>query len=298
MKIFVTGSTGLVGSAVVNELIGAGHQVTGLARSDASAQKLTAMGADVLRGSLGDLEILRAGAAASDGVIHTAFNHDFVDFAGGCEQDRRAIEAMGGALEGSERPIVVTSGVGFLAPGRIATEKDAAPPVSNSYPRASEATALALAARGVNASTVRLAPSVHGENDHHGFVPILIQTAREKGVSAYIGDGGNRWPGVHYLDAATLFRLAAEKGEAGAAYHGTAEEGVTLREIAEIIGKHLNVPVVSKSADEANEHFGWMSGFFGLDAPASSALTREKLSWTPSHAGLVEDLESGFYFKN
>ena len=298
MKIFVTGATGFVGSAVVNELLNAGHQVTGLARSDESAQKLAEMGADVQRGSLDDLESLRAGAAASDGVIHTAFKHDFSDFAACCELDRRAIETMGDALEGSHRPIVVTSGVGFLAPGRVATEEDVAPETGPNYPRASEAAALELAARGVRASTVRLAPSVHGDADTQGFVPILIKTAREKGVSAYIGDGGNRWPGVHYLDAATLFRLALERGATGVAYHGTDEEGVTLREIAEIVGKHLDVPVVSKSADEAAAHFGGMSGFFGLDAPASSAITQQKLGWQPSHAGLVEDLEAGFYFAN
>ena len=298
MKIFVTGATGLVGSAVVNELLGAGHEVLGLARSDASAQKLTEMGAQVQRGSLNDLESLRVGAAASDGVIHTAFKHDFSDFAACCELDRRAIETMGNALEGSNRPIVVTSGVGFLAPGRVATEKDVAPEIGPNYPRQSEAAALALAARGVRASTVRLAPSVHGDADTQGFVPMLIKTARETGVSAYIGEGQNRWPGVHYLDAATLFRLAAEKGEAGAAYHGTAEEGVTLREIAEVIGRHLDVPVVSKSPDEAAQHFGGMAGFFGMDAPASSAITREKLGWNPTHPGLIADLEQGFYFDN
>ncbi len=298
MKIFVTGATGLVGSAVVNELLGAGHEVLGLARSDASAQKLAEMGAAVQRGSLDDLESLRAGAAASDGVIHTAFKHDFSDFAACCELDRRAIETMGNALEGSNRSIVVTSGVGFLAPGYVATENDAAPAPGPNYPRQSEAAALALAARGVRASTVRLAPSVHGDADTQGFVPMLIKTARETGVSAYIGEGQNRWPGVHYLDAATLFRLAAEKGEAGAAYHGTAEEGVTLREIAEVIGRHLDVPVVSKSPDEAAQHFGGMVGFFGMDAPASSVITREKLGWNPTHPGLIADLEQGFYFDN
>ena len=298
MNIFVTGATGFVGSAVVSELLGAGHEVTGLARSDESARKLTEMGADVQRGSLDDLESLRDGAAASDGVIHTAFNHDFSNFAASCELDRRAIEAMGGALEDSQRPIVVTSGVAFLASGRLATENDAAPTPGPNYPRASEAAALALAARGVRASTVRLAPSVHGKSDYQGFVPILIKTARDKGVSAYIGDGQNRWPGVHYLDAATLFRLALERGATGAAWHGIADEGVAMRQIAEIIGKHLNVPVVSKSPDEAGEHFGWFASFAGVDAPASSAITQQKLGWNPSRAGLVADLEAGFYFDN
>lgn len=301
MKVFVTGATGFIGSAVVAELLGAGHQVLGLARSDASAQKLTDAGADAHRGSLDDLESLRSGAAASDGVIHTAFSHggdNFFDgFAESCALDRRAIEAMGVALEGSDRPIIVTSGVGFLAPGRLANEEDVAPPVSDVYPRASEAAALALAARGVRASTVRLAPSVHGEADTQGFIPIFINIAREKGVSAYVGDGQNRWPGVHYLDAATLFRLALERGATGAAWHGTADEGVPMREIAEIIGKQLGVPTVSQSPEEAAGHFGWMAGFAGLDCAASSAITRQELGWQPSHAGLVADLQQGFYFE-
>ena len=298
MKIFVTGATGFVGNAVVSELLGEGHQVLGLARSDESAQKLNAMGAEVQRGSLDDLESLRAGAAASDGVIHTAFNHDFENFAQCCEQDRRAIETMGGALEGSQRPIVVTSGIAALAPGRVATEDDSAEAQEKMMLRQSEAAALQLAARGVRASTVRLPPSVHGDKDLHGFVPILIGIAREKGVSAYVGDGDNRWPAVHYLDAARLFRLALEKGATGAAWHGVADEGVPMREIATIIGRHLDVPVVSKTPDEGADHFGWMAMVVGLDAPASSAITREKLNWQPSHAGLVEDLEQGFYFDN
>lgn len=297
MNVFVTGATGFIGSAVVTELLGAGHQVVGLARSDASAQKLTEMGADVQRGSLDDLDSLRKGAAACDGVIHTAFNHDFENFAENCELDRRAIEALGGALEGSARSIVVTTGVAWIAPGRLARENDAAPPNSPTYPRASEAAALALSARGVRASTVRLAPLVHGEGDHHGFIPVLIGIAREKGVSAYIGDGENRWPGVHVLDAAKLFRLVLEKGSTGTSYHGIADQGMTLRELAEIIGKHLDVPVISKSADEAGEHFGWVAVFASVDAASSSAITQQQLSWKPSHAGLVADLEQGFYFE-
>ena len=297
MKIFVTGATGFVGSAVVSELLSAGHQVLGLARSDESAQKLAAMGAQVQRGSLDDLESLSAGAAASDGVIHTAFKHDFSDFAACCELDRRAIEALGEALEGSERPIVVTSGLLALAPGRIATEDESAAAQEKMMPRQSEAAALALAARGVCASTVRLPPSVHGDKDLHGFVPTLIGIARDKGVAAYIGDGNNRWPAVHYLDAARLFRLALERGETGAAYHGVGDQGVPMREIAAIIGRHLDVPVVSKTPEEASAHFGWMAMVVGLDAPASSAITREKLGWNPTHAGLIADLEAGFYFK-
>ena len=297
MKIFVTGATGFVGSAVVAELLGAGHQVLGLARSDESAARLAATGAQVQRGSLDDLAVLTSGAAAADGAIHTAFNHDFSRFAENCEQDRVAIETLGAALEGSDRPLLVTSGVALLAPGRVATEVDAPPPFSEAYPRVSEATALQLAARGVRAATVRLAPSVHGDGDV-GFVPALIGIARNSGVAAYIGDGTNRWPAVHRLDVARLFRLAIEQTEAGEVFHGVAEESITLREIAESIGRYLNVPVVSKSPAEAAEHFGWMANFAALDAPASSVLTRERLKWNPTHAGLLADMEAGFYFDN
>jgi nucleoside-diphosphate-sugar epimerase len=293
MRVFVTGATGFIGSAIVKELIGAGHQVLGLARSDCAVKSLAAAGAKVQRGDLEDLDALKRGAAESDGVIHAGFIHDFSRFKEVCEIDRHAIEALGSALVGSDRPLVVTSGTLLVGRGRLAMEDM---PLSSPLPRvASEQAAHAVASRGVRVSVLRLPPSVHGEGDH-GFVPNLIAIAREKGVSAYIGDGLNRWPAVHRLDAARLFRLVVEKGLAGATFHGVAEEGVPFREIAEVIGRHLNLPVVSKSSEEAPDHFGWFSPFAAVDNPSSSKKTRETQGWRPTQPGLIADIDS-HYFK-
>jgi nucleoside-diphosphate-sugar epimerase len=296
MRILVTGASGFIGSAVVPELIAAGHQVVGLARSDASAQALVQAGAEVRRGSLEDVDVLRAAAAASDGVIHLAFNHDFANLMAAAMLDQHAVEALGSALEGSGRPLVIASGLMGFSSGRPATERDAPQVPASANPRIATAEiAVALASRNVRSSVVRLAVTVHGDGDH-AFVPRLIGIAREKGVSGYIGEGANRWPAVHRLDAATLFRLAAENAAAGTVLHGVAEEGVPMRNIAEIIGRRLKLPARSIAAENATTHFGWLAPFVGADLAASSGLTRELLGWQPLHPGLVEDLERGRYF--
>jgi nucleoside-diphosphate-sugar epimerase len=291
MRVFVTGATGFIGSEVVRELIEAGHQVLGLTRSDAGARSLAGAGAEVHRGDLNDLESLRSGAAMSDGVIHAAFNHDFSTFVANCEMDRRVIETLGDALAGSDRPLLITSGTGMGAgePGRLATEDDPPDP-DNQNPRvASELAAAAVRERGVNVSVMRL-PQVHNEFKQ-GLISYAVAIAREKGTSAYIGDGSNRWPAVHVLDAARLYRLALEKHAAGTRYNAVAEEGVPVRDIAESIGRGLEVPVVSLTAEEAGPHFGWLAPFAGMDLPASSALTRERTGWRPTGPALLADLQ-------
>jgi nucleoside-diphosphate-sugar epimerase len=291
MRVFVTGATGFIGSTLVPELISAGHQVLGLARSDAGAQSLAAAGAQVHRGDLEDLDSLRSGAAASDAVIHLAFIHDFSRFEANCAIDKRAIETLGAALAGSGRPLIVTSGTALAAPGRVATEDDRP---ASTMPRVSEQTAEALVAQGVRTSVVRL-PQVH-DTIKQGLVTYLIALAREKEVSAYIGDGLNRWPAAHGIDAAHLYRLALEQGTAGARYHAVAEEGVPVREIAEAIARGLNIPAVSISREEAAGHFGWLAMFAGLDCPASSALTQQRLGWHPTaQPGMIEDLNHMHY---
>ncbi len=290
MTVFVTGATGFIGSAIVQELINASHQVLGLARSEAGAKSLAAAGAEVHRGGLEDLESLQSGAAAADAVIHTAFVHDFSRFKEICEIDRRAIEALGSALAGSNRPLIVSSGTGLakVEPGQVATEED--PPLSfEVHPRAaSEETAAEAGARGCRVSVMRLA-QIH-DTRKQGLVTYAIQVAREKGLSAYIGEGLNRWPAAHLSDTAHLYRLALEKGESGAIYHAVAEEGITMREIAEVIGQGLNIPVISVSPDQAQEHFGWLAAFAAWDIPASSEKTKRQLGWNPTGPGILTDL--------
>jgi nucleoside-diphosphate-sugar epimerase len=290
MRVFVTGATGFIGSQIVPELIKAGHRVLGLTRSDAGARSLVAAGAGAHRGDIEDLESLRSGAAQSDGVIHTAFNHDFSKFLQNCENDRRAIEAMGEALAGSNRPLIITSGTGMgsVAPGQLATE-DAFNSNAPNPRKASEIAGVAVAERGINVSVVRL-PQVH-DPVKQGLITYLVQIAREKGVSAYLGDGLNRWPAAHVLDVARLYKLVLEKGTAGSRYHAVAEEGIPVREVAAVIGRRLKVPVVSLSPDQVAAHFGWLGMFADHDMPASSALTRERLGWNPTGPGLIADLE-------
>ena len=294
MRVFVTGASGFIGSAVVPELLAAGHQVVGLARSDTAAQAVAAAGATVCRGSVEDLDSLRAGAADADGVIHLAFIHDFSDFeqfASNCEIDRRAIETLGSGLVGSDRPLIVTAGLGVRAQGRPATEEDAPVSSATGFPRAaSEEAGAAMAERGVRVSVVRL-PQVH-DPDKQGLITPMRAIAREKGVSAYVGDGANRWPAVHRSAAARLYRLALEKGAANARYHAVGEEGVALRAIAEAVGRRMAVPTTSISADEAAAHFGWLGRLVASDVPASSALTQERLGWHPTGPGLIADIDS------
>ena len=294
MRVFVTGASGFIGSAVVPELIGAGHEVLGLARSDASAAQVEAAGAKAVRGGLADHDVLRSAAAESDGVVHLAFIHDFSDFAESARVNRAAIDLFGEVLAGSDRPLAIASGCLGVAPGRLATERDTPDAALNPRLAAAVAT-VALADRGVRSSVVRLAPSVHDEGDK-GFMAILIATAREKGVAGYVGDGAQRWPGIHRRDAATLFRLAVEQAPAGSCLHGTGEQGVAIRDVAEVIGRHLGVPTASIAPQDALAHFGFLGGFLQLDSPVSNDLTRELLGWEPTGPTLLEDLDAGHYF--
>jgi nucleoside-diphosphate-sugar epimerase len=305
MRVFVTGASGWIGSAVVPELINTGHQVVGLARSDASAAAITAAGAEPRRGALADLDSLRSAAAAADGVIHLAFQHDIAftgGFAEAAEANHRAVETFGEVLAGSGKPFVIASGLAGILPGRVVTEQDGLDPGSGAHlppgprmRRATELLTLSFAASGVRSSAVRFAPTVHGDGDH-GFMATLVGVAREKGVSGYLGDGSNRWPAVHRFDAAHLVRLALEQAPAGSVLHGVAEQGVPVRDIAEVIGRRLGLPVAAIAPEDAAGHFGWLGGFIGIDAPASSAATRELLGWHPVQPGLLDDLDKGHYF--
>jgi len=306
MRVFVTGASGWIGSEVVSELIGAGHQAVGLARSDVSAAALAAAGAEVHRGALDDLDSLRKGAGASDAVIHLAFKHDIAfsgDYQGAVDADRRAIETFGDELAGSGRPLLIASGTLGLAPGRIATERDGHDPdpaaaslMSGAADRQANARlTLSFASRNVRSSVVRIPPTAHGDGDG-GFIASLVGIARDRGVSGYIGDGSNRWPAVHRLDAARVFALALERAPAGSTLHAVAEEGVPIRAIAEVIGRHLDVPVLAVSPDDAGAHFGWLAPLLAADSPASSVLTRELLGWQPTQPGLIADLDEGHYF--
>lgn len=291
MKVFVTGASGFIGSAIVKELIGAGHQVIGLVRSEASAKAVRETGAETLMGFLEDLDILKEGTSQADGVIHTAFFHDFTQFAKAAELDRKAINAMGEVLAGTTKPIIITAGIlGLpLIDGNI-TEESKSP----DFPRASEAAALALAEKGVHASVVRLAPSVHDKGDK-GFVPFIIQQARKNGVSAYPQDGNNHWPAVHRQDAAKLFRLAVEKGVKGALYNGVGDNSIEVKKIAEVIGEKLDLPIVSLSGEAMADHFEWMSRFIVFDSPATGLKTQEQLGWKPTHIGLLEDIKENYF---
>ena len=296
MRIFVTGASGWVGSAVTKDLIDHGHQVLGMVRSDAGADIVAKLGAEVYRGNLEDPESLRKGASGTDGTIHTAFSHDFSKFVQNGQDEQAAIGVLADALKGSGRPLVVTSGAAFLPGDRLATEDDVPPNGAHAIPRDPETPAMAAVADGVRASLIRLSPSVHGDGDK-GFVAILVGIAREKGAVAYVGEGQNHWPAVHRFDAATLYRLAVEKGEAGKRYHGVAEEGVPFRDIAAALAKGLNLPLISIAPDKAAEHFGWFANFAAINCRVSSAKTRAELGWNPTGPTLLEDIEAGHYFK-
>jgi nucleoside-diphosphate-sugar epimerase len=306
MRVFVTGASGWIGSAVVPELLDAGHSVLGLARSTESEDALIAAGAQVQRGSLDDVEALRDGANGCEGVIHLAFKHDLAfsgDYVGAASADRRAVEIFGEVLAGSQRPLVIASGTLGLSPGRVATEHDGHDQDSSRAgygegPSTRQATgefALSLASKGVRSSVMRLPPTNHGDGDN-GFVKTLVAIARDKGISAYVGEGSNRWPAVHRLDSARLFRLAVERAPSGSTLHAVAEEGVPFADIAQIIGRHLDVPVVSITPENAAEHFTWLARFVEADCPASSVFTRDLLDWRPVQPGLIEDLDQGHYF--
>jgi nucleoside-diphosphate-sugar epimerase len=297
MRVLVTGASGHIGSPLVADLLAAGHEVVGLARSDASAAKLAAAGADVCEGTLDDLDVIAAAASNADGVAHLAFKHDAMltgDFAGAIAAEMQVIETFGDALAGSGKPLVIASGTLMLAGlGRTGTEEDV--PVLGGRSDA-ETMVIGFADRGVRSSSVRLTPTVHSSLDHHGFIPILISIARDKGVAGYVGDGDNRWPAGHTLDAARLYQLALESAPAGSRLHAVGDEGISLRQIAETIGRHLGVPAVSIAPEDANEHFGFLGPVVQLDNPTSSVRTQELLGWKPEHPGLIEDLDEGHYF--
>ncbi|KAF2802522.1 putative epimerase/dehydratase [Mytilinidion resinicola] len=298
MRVFVTGATGFIGTAVVPELLAAGHQVLGLTRSDKGAETLKSLGVEAHRGSLEDLESLKKGASSADATIHLAFDHNFADFEGINKKDRVAIEAIGEALVGTNRPFIITSGTLLLPLEKLATEDDNGDyTIPTAVRGLAEQLTLSFVPKGVRAEVVRLPPTNYGEGDH-GFIAMLIKTAREKGESAYIGDGSNRWPATHRLDTAKVFASALDRGTAGATYHAVANEGITAKEIAEAIGKELNVPVVSKSTEEAPAHFGFLALPFSRDNPTSSKKTREALGWEPAQPGLIADIKEGHYFKN
>lgn len=295
MRVFVTGASGFVGSAIVKELIHAGHQVLGLVRTDSAAEALIKAGAEVHHGNLDDLESIKNGAAHCDAVIHTAFNHDFTRFKENCEHDRKVIQALGAAFAGSNRPLIITSGIGVLRQTSTATENDT-PPGSDVVPRAAtEEAANIVAAQGVNTYIVRLPPTVHGPGDH-GFIPILIGLAKEKQQSVFVGEGQNRWPAVHRLDAAVLYRLIAEKQPSQKVFHAIAEEGIPFKQIANAIGQGLQLPVAGKDEQDAEAHFGWFKHFASIDCPATSEQTRKTTGWQPKHPGLFDDLIPGVYF--